>query len=369
MDAETKEKKFWWGAEWKPILGWLAISAVLFGMIIAIVYYNTNIFNIPKITNASETVTVSPEIVLSGLLIIGVITLLVALSFTAVVFKSLGLADPNGVLGLPEGSVRAVIALSLILIFMMSSIFLYWQVNYFGKGTKYISNGITQEELAGFPKEEIVAIDRYYTGNNETRFTVTRLVDRTSKTAEDLAKQIITTVSTLVVAVAGFYFGTRAVSVAKGAVVASVPVIRKIEPDKGKQNEEILEFKISGVNLESPKEVKLVRDSKVMVCSDITSSPGMIRCTLRITGEAGKWTVVVKNADEEEDRLEGAFEVISAPGTPPTGNTPASSTPSGATVPPGSVQGGAAVPPGTEGGTAPVGTSQGTPAKKNPDDE
>ncbi len=301
METEDKHVSLW---------GWGAIAGSLFALLFVLFIY---VFLFRG----------APEIILSGLLVIGVIALLVALAFTAVVFKSLKLANPQGVLGLPEGSMRAVIALSLILIFMMSSIFLFYQVQVQSKDKQFIYNDITQEQLNDIPKDQIVSIQR--NRNNESLFRVTRLVNQTSNpVAEDIAKQIITTVSTLVVAVAGFYFGTRSVSVAKAAVATPAPLIRRIEPDKGKQNEELKEFTIFGKDLEGTKVVKLVRDSTEMPCLDITSSSTMIRCSLKITGEPGKWSVVVKNSNGAEDTLGGAFEVlITQPDVPASGESKA----------------------------------------------
>ena len=63
----------------------------------------------------------SPELILPILLILGVMALIVTLSYTTAIFHQLGLSDPDRTLGLPEGSMQAIIALSLILIFLISS--------------------------------------------------------------------------------------------------------------------------------------------------------------------------------------------------------------------------------------------------------
>jgi len=60
--------------------------------------------------------------------------------------------------------------------------------------------------------------------------------------------------------------------------------------------------------LELAKEVKLVRNSIEIPCTDITSSATMIKCKLKIPEESkaypeGKWTVVVINSDKEKMNL------------------------------------------------------------------
>ncbi len=55
----------------------------------------------------------------------GVVVLVLLLTAVATLFSILELTDGKQALGLPEGSIRAVIALSLIVLFAILSIFLY----------------------------------------------------------------------------------------------------------------------------------------------------------------------------------------------------------------------------------------------------
>jgi hypothetical protein len=252
----------------------------------------------------------TPEGMLSVMLITGVIALIVALTFSAVIYKSLALADRTQTLGLPEGSMQAVIALSLILIFMMSSLVLYTQVS---NSEPMVYMGITQQQFNEIPQGEIAWFHRNVFFNNVT-YDVGRIIPKT-QASQDIAKQIITTVSTLVVAVAGFYFGSKtAIQGIKGSVPAmSIPIIRNINPTDGERDKDI-ELNIFGRNFELAKEVKLIRDSFEILCTDVTSSSNLIKCKLKIPKDVkgypeGKWTVVVINSDKGEDKLEGAFNV------------------------------------------------------------
>jgi hypothetical protein len=112
-------------------------------------------------------------IALPLLLITGVVIYLGALAALVVVFRRQGLANRNYALGLPDGSIRAIIALSLILLFAILAIFLY-----IGQG--------------GFGTTTLPTLAQ-----------------------TDIAKQLVTTLSTLVVAIASFYFGSTTVREAK----------------------------------------------------------------------------------------------------------------------------------------------------------
>ncbi|HET7029316.1 MAG TPA: hypothetical protein VFI34_02305 [Candidatus Limnocylindrales bacterium] len=117
----------------------------------------------------------SSEAGVTILLTSGVIGLLFALAVVAVFFHGLALVDRDEALGLPKGSVRAVIALALILIFAVLSVYLY------------------------------------------------STIQADNSPQADIAKQLITTVSTLVVAISSFYFGSSAVQQATATVMATQP--------------------------------------------------------------------------------------------------------------------------------------------------
>jgi hypothetical protein len=122
----------------------------------------------------SEHTDVGIEVILPILLVYGVVTLLVALASLVVILSRFGLTAPGTALGLPEGSVQAVIALVLVLIFAITAVFL-------------LTIDIGPEGIS-----------------------------------ERLATQILTTTGTLAVAVAGFYFGTRAVEAGSKAAESAV---------------------------------------------------------------------------------------------------------------------------------------------------
>jgi hypothetical protein len=284
----------------KNIEWWQNISILIIALIVAIFVY---------VLIAPDT----PEILLSGLLVIGVISLIVALCLFAVIFKTIGLADKKNTLGLPEGSVRAVIALTLILLFMMSSVFLYWQVTTTERGREYRSINVTQEILDSYPGDEVVAVSLVGTFDNQTRYNVTRIVTAESEGSQNLAQQLVTILGTLVAAISAFYFGTKAAEAPKGDAKGSFePAITKIEPNSLKIGEEET-IKIHGKNLDKTTTVRLAREMNTVELREITSSSGLVTGKLKIAPEntmfAGKWSVIVTTSDGGEGKLEDAFEV------------------------------------------------------------
>ena len=104
----------------------------------------------------SKLEVLTTEISLIVLLAAGVVALVLGLAVVAVFMAWHKLADARAPLGLPEGSVRAVIALSLILIFAILSIFVFRQTN----PTTGMSFGITSEQIELLDEARITRISR-----------------------------------------------------------------------------------------------------------------------------------------------------------------------------------------------------------------
>lgn len=171
----------------------------------------------------AEENSLRPEAFLTLLLLSGVIAL-VAMLVTAVgILGALGLTDPSQSFGLPEGTIRAIIALSLIVIFAMASIYLYAQL-----GSPHVVSlrGLTQEQVASLPTSQILSVEQ---NPRDNALRNVLLAQPLNTAAEDFAKQILTTMGTLVVAVSAFYFGAKSVAATRAAPNTST--LRIISPD------------------------------------------------------------------------------------------------------------------------------------------
>ena len=159
--------------------------------------------------NMVESFIIENQMILA--IIIGSATLLVVLSFVAVIFSAFGLHDKQQALGLPAGSIRAIIAISLIVLFTIMAVYLFNSV-----GPKYIeiTNATYYNGSAFIPVPD-----------NKTAY----IPMTASEEQINIADNIVTTVGTLVVALAGFYFGTRAVAVAKGGEDRTLSIVSPTE--------------------------------------------------------------------------------------------------------------------------------------------
>jgi hypothetical protein len=154
----------------------------------------------------------SPEIALTLLLVMAVVILLITIAGFVALLQRLGIIVDGQPLGLPEGSVRAIIALSLVLIFAIMAVFIFYQTK---NPTTYVSSGVSSDQLSILPKDEVVQMVKDPAGT----FTVT-LAHNTSTFGQQLGQQLVTLLGTLVTAIAAFYFGANT---AAGAAAGKQP--------------------------------------------------------------------------------------------------------------------------------------------------
>lgn len=203
------------------------------------------------------------------LVIIGVMALFATLALVAMAFSVAGLSDATQALGLPEGSVRAAIALSLIVIFSITAIFFY-------------------NSLAS------------------------RVDPATPLPSDDFAKEVFTIVGTLMTSVVSFYFASRVASTPGTPV--SMPQLTSITPTQAVKGgaSTVIPVKISGTNLQLAKTVQFEMGSgNAMVATDVSSNDQLIKCEVAIDPALapGKYDVLVTASDGATAKLPAAFDI------------------------------------------------------------
>jgi hypothetical protein len=257
--------------------------------------------------------TPDPEIIMGIMIVFSIAALMTVLYLLAAGFSSMQLTDPTQALGLPEGSIRAMIALVLIMVFIIFGIFLFRKVGipssiYIGETDK-ISN-----VKADTTKTSLIFIAN--TNNDGSKGYHVYAREAINEEGKRLAQQLITTVGTLVVAIASFYFGTTAMSSAaqkeRDTIIAaqtSNPVIDDITPKEGEKGK-VIDMEIVGTDFNKARTVQLVRGSEKMICTGVSSNATKIQCKVMIDKEPdGKWDVIVSNDDGKQAKLSEAFTI------------------------------------------------------------
>lgn len=221
----------------------------------------------------------SYELILGLIIIFGSGVLTVLLFIMASAFSALKLTDTRQALGLPSGSVRAMIALLLIIIWAIVSIFVFRFVAFGNVGPNGPAGAASADGIK-------------------------------------LAQQLFTTMSTLVVAVSAFYFGSSAAARKDLIPAQTQPTILKVVPNIGKQGQGELPLTIVGKNfLQLPKSIRLILDTEVIIANGIVlnnTEVSLIDCNITINDNqtVGQWDLIITNDDGCEFRLPKAFTVM-----------------------------------------------------------
>jgi len=183
--------------------------------------------------------TETPTIGLPLVAIFGIMILFGALALTATLFARLNLDDRQQALALPQGSIRAAIALALIVLFAIITILLYQTVSK-PYEVKDLSEAQKSSLLKDSPQRVLAVIATCRpsasngsggTGNEGNKdacseagppYTV-HLLPPQDQGAADLAKQLLILIGTLMTSVVSFYFGSRTADAKNGNDSANQP--------------------------------------------------------------------------------------------------------------------------------------------------
>jgi hypothetical protein len=150
-----------------------------------------------------------PELLMGVFVVTAIAALMTLLYLLAAGFKFMELTDPKQPLGLPDGSIRAMIALILIIAFIIFGFYLYRSV---GDGTSIVlEKNISADSLRTMNMNRYKDLPTQIVATSDSTFSI-QTVQKTNEEGNKLAQQLLTTVGTLVVAISSFYFGSNTVS-------------------------------------------------------------------------------------------------------------------------------------------------------------
>jgi hypothetical protein len=194
-----------------PLL-WIGILAFLAAAVLCTI----DIWHLVASTNSS------PSLTLTSVMMVGLVLIVALMILLLIFYKVTGIEDKTQALGLPVGSVRALIAFSLVLMFVCVGVFLYQGVNTAEVGKA--ATNLTQKDVDDLKARfNTVVSEPANPAKDEAgvaRFNVTYYPTR-SKEADDFAKQMFTQLATVFVTVIGFYFGSSTAAAGVGAGVAA----------------------------------------------------------------------------------------------------------------------------------------------------
>jgi len=253
-----------------------------------------------------------------------VIVLILILTIVSSIFWFLDLSDKTQAMGLPEGSIRAVIALSLIVLFAILAVFLYDNVGGPVSTVENVSNADRMQFIKDHPAakdlEAVVATKDGQTVKDKAGNDLYTITYRTpDQTSDDFAKQLLVVLGTLMTAITSFYLGagtaTSAAAQTAGAVMPK-PTVTGINPTTysiGKGGPTI-HLQVLGSNLNSITQAKIVRGNLQIVGTNVASNPTRVTCDIGVslgaTPPDGAWDVVVDDGASRSVTLPASLTIL-----------------------------------------------------------
>jgi hypothetical protein len=189
---------------------WSAVIALALAAAVAGVLLTATVFLLVYLDKSGVN---GPEAALSLVFVAAAVVLVLVICTLTIVLRHLRLTTRKEAMGLPSGSIRAVIALMLILLFFIAAIFLFNSTRNPVLDPSQLRKltGIDAARFAAIPTDTIQSATQRGSGTTAVWDVVLSPLPRNNRTSDDIAHQLITTVGTLVTAVAAFYFGANTV--------------------------------------------------------------------------------------------------------------------------------------------------------------
>ncbi len=222
------------------------------------------------------------------LALLGVVTMLGTLLIFTALLNLIGLSDQTQALGLPEGSVRALLALALLGLFavLASSVL--------GKPELRTFSQLSSDDVVALIRNNPEARDLVQVAGPEGKYTVHFY---SPLRQDESSKQILTLVGTLMTAVIAFYFGTASMR-APNDISRAPPELSGVEPETKLPTTDPVTLKLQGNNLNSIRVVRLTEASKAveLEAHTVLSNPSRVTCTFAAhpaLATDGTWDVTV----------------------------------------------------------------------------
>ncbi len=281
------------------------------------------------------------------LVIAGLVSLIALLAVMAIAFKTVGLANQTQALGLPEGTVRAVIALSLILIFAVVTVYLFSDLSdvdskpvpMVDSGGKAIMEpakplmdtaGKPVLDSAGKPISEPAKPLMVMEPDAKPLLDSVGkpVLDSAGKpvlappspadtrhaskllASQDFAKQLLIMLGTLITSITSFYFASKTGTDTPSVPTAS-PKLAGVDKPSIASTALPADVTAQGSGLLTAQLVTLRNSAKKEVgATGVSSSDTIVHFTIPMGTVADTWDVIVKTSDGNEASLPGAITII-----------------------------------------------------------
>ncbi len=173
-------------------------------------------------------------------IILAIVISVLTFTVSSAVFAAVGKSHENQALGMPEGSIRALIALSLITLFFILATQIYSRLS---EGSIGKLQRVSEESLKELSIKDIISKEKSDSLKNSAYDSTKKGVIpqyvyfynvsvkvAAGSDAADMAKNIIASFISLIAAICGFYFGSAASKQSSTPSTTTPPPTSKITP-------------------------------------------------------------------------------------------------------------------------------------------
>ncbi|WP_157622927.1 hypothetical protein [Terrabacter sp. Root181] len=245
------------------------------------------------------------EIAIALVVILGALVLVLCVACLSIVLKRLALADKRYAMGLPDGSIRAILALMLVLLFGVVSVFLVGSAQRGGFEGRKLDN-LSTAQVDAIPVDQVLS--KVETSDGSGLYDVV-LVAAPNESFDDLSKQLLTTLATLVVAIAAFYFGASTVT---NAVETVNP--RRPAADDGEGEEITAEEAAKRAEAEKAKAAEAAKQAEVdkAKAAEAAEKAQAEEAAKQAEAEKAQAEEAARKADADTAQTEGAAKTPGA---------------------------------------------------------
>jgi hypothetical protein len=221
-----------------------------------------------------------------------------------------------------------VIAISLIVLFAILSVFLYDGIRFGTSSTienlsddarlQIIKDHQAATNIQSSPNGKCMLKGQVHdcpptgqaTADDQPLYNVT--FGNASPTSDDFAKQLLVLLGTLMTAVTSFYLGA---GTASQAASTSMPTMTGIDPTTHSiaNDGATIHLQVSGNNLNIVTRAKIVRGGVQILGTNVRSNPTSLTCDIAVsqrnTPPDGPWDVVVDDGGSKSAILQGALTI------------------------------------------------------------
>ena len=238
---------------------------------------------------------------LSALALGSMVVLLWALVIFAALMNIVGLSDKTQALGLPEGSIRAIIAIALVGLFaVLASTVL--------NGHAVILSNDAKLETLTTIRDQNKTLSLMIKPNPNTE-PQTFTVSTPAAPADDFMKQMLTLVGTLMTAITAVYFGGRSANPSDPTRAA--PKLTAVIDSPVELSREPSMIKLSGADLNNVKSVSLFNGKTQRIAQGVLSNSSQVHALVAFSDEdrtdEKTWSVSVTDDIGRVATLENAL--------------------------------------------------------------